>query len=300
MKLSTQTHLMAETFGAEGAIRYLAKAGYDCIDWSFFEMTEGKGLFMKSNYKTTARKLRALADECGIEVNQAHAPFPSSRGEEPFDTQITERIIRSMEVASILGAKQIIVHPKQHFDYVTNKQKMWDLNVEWYRSLIPFCEAYQIRVCVENMWQFDDHRKVIADSFCSQPEEFAAFLDTVDSPWIVGCLDIGHCALVGVDPAHFIVSLGRTRLQALHVHDVDYVKDRHTLPYTESLDWTAIIKALVKIGYEGEFTFEADQFLAKLPVPLRLDACFYMQKVGRYLAGELQSGLNKKKGPRKK
>ena len=33
---------------------------------------------------------------------------------------------------------------------------------------------------------------------------FRALLEELDSPWIVGCLDLGHCALVGFDPAECI------------------------------------------------------------------------------------------------
>lgn len=71
------------------------------------------------------------------------------------------------------------------------------MNVEFYRTLIPDCERLNIRVCAENMWQWDDKREIIVDSICAQPEEFCALLDAIDSPWIVGCLDIGHSALVG-------------------------------------------------------------------------------------------------------
>ena len=71
------------------------------------------------------------------------------------------------------------------------------------------------------MWQWDDKREIIVDSICAQPEEFCALLDAIDSPWIVGCLDIGHSALVGVEPRGTLSAhSGSKRLQALHVHDV--------------------------------------------------------------------------------
>lgn len=105
-------------------------------------------------------------------------------------------------------------------------------------------------------------------------------LDEVNSPWIVGCLDLGHSALVGVEPADFIRALGKTKLQALHVHDVNYRRDCHNLPFTEKLDWESIAVALREIGYQGEFTFEADNFLFGFPKELYQPAAKLMVETG--------------------
>ena len=108
-------------------------------------------------------------------------------------------------------------------------------------------------------------------------------LDAVDSPWIDGCLEIGHSALTGYDPADFIRTMGNQRLKALHVHDVDYHTDKHNMPFMEKLEWESICTALGEIGYDGDFTFEADNFLFKFPNELKADACALMAKTGRYL-----------------
>ena len=40
MKLSTQTSYVIDKYGMEEGIRALAKAGYDAIDYSFFDMNK--------------------------------------------------------------------------------------------------------------------------------------------------------------------------------------------------------------------------------------------------------------------
>lgn len=289
MKLSTQTHIMIDTFGQEEGIRLLAEAGYDAIDFSFFDLLEESSTWLQDDWRERASRLKAAAERCGITINQAHAPFHTSTGEEPYDTIMMERILRSMEAASIMGVKNIIVHPRQHLNYNQCKRQLFEENVTMYRQLIPYCEKWNIRVCAENMWHSDPKRNVIIDSVCSQPDEFCALLDAVNSPWIVGCLDIGHCALVSVDPADAIRALGPKRLQALHVHDVDYLHDNHTLPFVQQLNWDSIMTALAVIGYEGDFTFEADNFLVGFPKKLRPDAAAFMAKTGRYLIHQFQS-----------
>lgn len=287
MRLVTQTDCPAALLGDERCVRFLKEAGFDAIDWSFFAMTEGRGPFCAADWREHAQTLRKIGEDCGIGFAQAHAPFPSSSGQEPFDTVIFERIVRAMEAASILGVRNIIVHPMQHLPYAANRDRLFDMNLDFYRRLIPYCERFNIRVATENMWQFDEKRGIIIDSVCSQPETFCALLDALDSPWIVGCLDIGHSALVGVEPADFIRALGPKRLQALHVHDVDYHSDCHTMPFIERVDWESVAQALGEIGYEGDFTLEADQFLSRFPLGLLPQASALMAATGRYLMGRI-------------
>lgn len=293
MRLVTQTECLAKRFGDEECVRILANAGFDAVDWSFFEMLNDDCHWCGDSWKEHALKLKALGEECGIGFAQAHAPFPSSKGEEPFDTVIRERILRSMQAAAVMGVEKIVVHPLQHLNYAKNKRELYDMNIKFYRSLIPYCEEFGIRVCVENMWQYDDKRRYIVDSVCAQPEEFCAMLDELDSKWIVGCLDIGHSALIGIEPADFIRAMGSKRLRALHVHDVNYVRDCHTMPFLEKLDWESITEALADIGYEGDFTFEADTFLYALPRELEPDGSALMAKVGRYLISRIEAHRQK-------
>lgn len=293
MKLCTQTCALYSQYEPEEVLEILAGAGYDAADWSFFDMTEGLGPWVRSGWEDLAKRLKEKADSLGITIDQAHAPFPTTRGSEPYDTEIRRRIVRSMEAASLMGVSYIVVHPIVHLPYAKYKEELFEQNVEFYKSLIPECERLKIHVCAENMWQHDPRRGIIVDSICSQPEEFNALLDSVDSPWITGCLDIGHCALVGVEPQDFIRVMGGSRIKALHVQDVNYREDCHTMPYLESLNWDEITKALSEIGYQGDFTFECDNFINRFPKELMPAAETLMAETGRYLISKMGKAENK-------
>ena len=289
MQLVTNTYIFTPILGEEQTIRLIAGAGFDAIDWTFMrEFGEGSP-WLKSNWKDHAQKMLDTAAECGITFRQAHSPYPSSRGTEPYDTDVMHYIRRSMEAAAFLGIRHMVIHPKHHLPYKTHRQQMMQESVQMYKDLIPFCEEYGIKVCCENMWQYDKKRNVIIDSICSCPEEFCELLDTVNSPWITGCLDIGHCALVSQDPAHFIRTMG-SHLQALHVHDVDLLDDTHTMPFVGRIDWESVCTALAQIGYTGDFTFEANGWFEPLPPALFADAARMLERTGRYLIGQIQNG----------
>lgn len=271
--------------GLDNTIKLLSDAGFDAYDITLCEMYKNDEHWANvDGYREEALRLRALADGLGIVCNQAHAPFPSSVKDEEKNPEIFKKIVRSMEVASILGARIIVVHPKQHLEYAEHVKELFEMNVEFYKSLIPYCEKFGIKIATENMWQHNKNNKSIIDSTCSRPGEFCDYIDAVGSEWLVGCLDIGHAALIGTDIPGFIRTMGKKRLQALHVHDVDYIVDSHTLPYTLKINYDEVATALAEIGYEGDMTFEAMKFFKNFPVEVLPEAARLMCAVGKHLA----------------
>lgn len=277
MVLSTQFNV-ARKIGEHKAIEMIAEAGFDALDYSLFSVEDDADIMSPGRYEKRARQLASVAGQCGVFFNQAHAPFPSYKaGDESYNDKTFAKIVRAIEVAAILGASSIVVHPI----YVEKDKKQF--NMEFFGRLKRYCRQFGIRVAIENMWMRDPRRGCIVPSVCSVPEEFADFLDTLGGEHFTGCLDIGHCGLAGIDEAHAIKTLGRERLKALHVHDTDYKVDMHTLPYMAKLDWDAITAALKDIRYDGDFTFEADNFVLGVPEELLPQAYRYMHDTGRFL-----------------
>ncbi|MBE6769116.1 MAG: sugar phosphate isomerase/epimerase [Ruminococcaceae bacterium] len=289
MKLSTTLDVPGRLFGEEDGIRKIAEAGFDAFDMSLFRMFENPENYplCGDDYRNYAKRLRAVADDCGIVCNQSHAPFASSTGDPAEDERRFAVIVRAMEIAAILGAKNIVVHPKQHLRYSEgdNAARLEELNMAFYRRLIPYAEEYGVRIAVENMWQRAAVNGVerIWHSTCSTPAEFCRYMDRLDSPWIVGCLDIGHVSLVDGDIPVFIRALGCDRLQCLHVHDTDGVSDLHTLPYFSKIDYDAVCRTLREIGYTGDITLEADNFFNTHPLATPEHNLRVMHAVGREL-----------------
>ena len=286
MKLVVNTEVMTDKLSYFDTLRLIADAGFDGVDCSFFDMKNTDCIWNGKDWKAFAYELRKAAENLGLVFRQAHAPFPTAKDDEAYNRMIQPRILRSIEAAAILGVENIVVHPIAYGNYWENREEQYSRSLEYYRGLIPYCEALGIRVCTENMWS-RDRAGIIRDSLLSRPEEFMAFVDELDNPHIGTCLDIGHSALVGQDPANMIRRMG-SRITCLHVHDVDYLDDKHTLPFTQELNWEEIAKALGEVGYRGDFTFEANVFLAKLPQVLWADGLKMMERVGRYLVAKIE------------
>ena len=122
MILSTQTDYLAGKFGIEAAVNMIADAGFDAIDLSMFDMKNDDFVFCHDGYKELANKIKKIAQSRGLYFNQAHAPFPCSKLDDEYNKMIFERIVRSIEIAGIVGAKCIVVHPMHHLRYSENAE----------------------------------------------------------------------------------------------------------------------------------------------------------------------------------
>lgn len=281
MKLSLESYALILKFGAFESFKLIKQAGFDCVDMSYYWQDENSPL-VGEEYREYAFQLRSYLDEYGLVCNQAHAPFDFKYGE-PIDFSNPNylSIIRAMESASILGAKAIVVHSiglkknsRIYFDH--------DYNLAYYKSLQPFCEKFNIKIAVENLFGFDSKRNCYHGRL-GTPTELSEFVRELDSPYFVACVDVGHVAMTGSEPEEFLENMDADLLVALHIQDGNYKEDCHTVPYLGSYNWTKIMKALKKIGYKGELTFEIVKYLGNIPKELTFDALCFAEKIGRHL-----------------
>lgn len=278
MKISVELYTLAEKFGDFKAVEMAKEAGFEAIDYSYYYAKECDEV-LGDGYKEYALNLRKHLDEVGISCNQAHAPFSFKYDlEKDVADQKYLWMVRALESASILGAKNIIVHSIN----VPEGIDFEEYNIEYYKSFIPYCEKFGICVAVENLFRRDVKRKCITGKLGS-PEELNRIVEKINSPRIVACVDIGHAALTGYEPENFIEAMNPNILKSLHVQDNDYLDDRHVLPYMGELNWEGIMTALKKVKYDGDLTFEIIKYLGRFPDELLPEALKFAVSVGKHL-----------------
>lgn len=289
MKLSSTTCRLSKFFGDRKAVDILCEAGFDAVDYSFATGNFEPGKAGKEYFTD----LRAYAEQKGMVFNQAHAPCPSSTVDEAETDAIYKTIAEAIKNASYLGVPNIIVHPYYHLDYQVddNAERLFEMNMKFYKSLIPYSEEYGVRIALENMWQWKGNstkfENFVEASACGRPDEMIRYYDSLGNDCFTVCLDIGHALLVRENPDVFIRKLGKERLTCLHVHDAYADLDWHTLPYFGEVNWDRTMKALADIGYSGDFTFEVAGFHDNLPTELWQDAFRFMAATGRYLMNKI-------------
>lgn len=260
MKTSTEIGSITKFMSYEKAVEAVAKAGFDAFDLSMFSMAQydwSKGCiidngspFRGSDYLKFVRRLKQIGLDNGIVCNQSHAPFPSNVPE------IASYFKRAIECTAEAGGEICVIHPM-------NKQSA-EVNAEMYNGLLPFAKSCGVKIAAENMWNWNNEKDCAAPAACSSHDDFLKHIETVNDPYLVACLDIGHAEMRGLNTTsvQMIKTLGG-HLQALHIHDNDMHHDSHQIPFSMSIDYKPIVKALKEINYSGFFTLEADAYLGR-------------------------------------
>ena len=283
MKLSVETYIFRERFDDQTAIQMIKDAGFDAFDYSLYWMSDGKDM-LGDDYRERALKLRSLADKIGISCNQAHAPFDFRYCDELNESNMAYcRLVRSIEIASILGAKNIIVHAIK--EELPDDVSFEEYNRIFYRSFIPYCEKFNIHISIENIfnWSEDKGIPVLCD-----PKEHNAFVENLNSSWFNVCVDVGHSAITGYLPQDVLSNIKPNLLKALHIQDNDFHYDQHLLPFEGNINWDAVMTALKQNNYDGDFTFELTGYLRRQETEKLMIALKDAEDVGRKLIASME------------
>ena len=288
MELSLNIRELSKKFGLDNVAKIAKAAGFSAFDY-FVALDEKESPLHLENYKSIVSDIRRSVENEGLKFDQTHAPFrfPAKQWDEEGHFDV---FVKALEISAMLGAKICVVHPLHHMEYKGHEEEIFHLNMDYYRKLIPYCKEFGIKVGIENMWQRHRIRKNITFDTCSTIDEFIRYIDTLDSEYMVACLDVGHVVLPDNphSPADFIRALGHDRLQALHIHDNDYTNDAHLLPYHGKLDWDSITAALGEINYSGDFTYELAIGEFSVPRELLDDAVNYASAIGKLLVKKIE------------
>ena len=247
--------------GITGCTRYgdeqykkLKEYGFDCVDFGMANTDAPIYTLPTEESDSLLLKEKALAAEAGIEINQVHGPwrYPPEDGTEENRAERFEKMCKSIRATALLGCKYWVIHPIMPFgthDIEEGKEKeTWELNVEFFRKLIPVAKEYGVTICFENM--------PMLKFSISTPEDILRFVEEMNDENFEVCLDTGHVTVFkGLALGEETRRLGK-HLKTLHVHDNRASLDMHLLPYLGKGDWADFVRALGDIGYDGVFSLE--------------------------------------------
>lgn len=271
MKISVQTGDLIGVFGFEAGYAMIREAGFDGIDWNLDHAWNhaevktghlGYCIFeeeMDTVLQHYAQELSIIRQN-GLQIVQAHAPFPSFVAGFP---EIRARVPRiydhCIRLCKEAGVPYLVIHgiSRSYDGSDMTREEMIQKNIELYAPMIPTLKETGVMVLLENL--FWDHDGKSYDATCADPDEAAELLDTLND--MAGttcfglCFDVGHCNLLDWDMATYLRRLGH-RIKALHLHDNDGRGDWHMIPCAGTVRWDLLCSLLREIGYDGAINFE--------------------------------------------
>ena len=274
MKITIEHFPMRLRFGEENALKMIKDAGFDGVDYSFNQMGNGQAIDLTDHIKKANAVKKLLAD-LGLICTQAHAPFGLKYGVKfSMDDKQFSDTVKSIEYASVLGVKQIVVHSVA----VPEDADFFACNFDFYKSLESYAKDCGIEIAVENL----------VNSKLRTPSVLSDFVRKLNSPVFSACADLGHAMITGTPPEDFIAGMDKGMLKCVHVQDTDGSLDKHWIPYQGVQNWDAVMRALAGYGYDGTLDMEVIHSFDFLPDELMLPALRYTATVGKSLAEKFE------------
>lgn len=254
MKIGIKFNIFNSGYCRYGDKKYikLKEHGFSCID---FNMTStNTELYTSPAPDRLLLYEKALADDAGIEIHQAHGPWrsPPKDGTSEERLERMEKMKTSIYLTSLLGCKNWVIHPLMPLgadDLVTGNEKgTWDINLRFMRELLISAKEYGVTICLENL--------PMTKFSLAKPASILNFVEEIADENFKICLDTGHVSVFDdLSLCDEVRRLG-DKIKVLHVHDNKFGKDLHLMPYFGSIDWKAFARSLKEIGYDGVFSLE--------------------------------------------
>lgn len=221
--------------------------------------------FHAENWKNEIKKIIDALQKNNLKCIQTHAPYFDLRiSAEQKDLLMETAIKRSIEATRLLGANLCAVHPRSVFrnanDLIVDEKKSFCENYKDFKKMIPICEEYNVLLGIENLPHFPGWTP---EFFSCHPIDQINLIDSLKSSFVGAVWDTGHSHLMeydqtsGYKQADAIAMLGN-RIKGTHLHNNYGYYDEHFILNKGTIDWAEILKALSKVGYQGDFTLETE------------------------------------------
>lgn len=231
----------------EERILHLYEAGFRYIDLSLYTVKAGDPLF-GDDFREAAASLAAYAEGLGMRFVQSHAPAVNClKSEKDFDYGL-KMVGHAIEICGILGIPTTVTHAG--YNPSLDEAAWREGNLRFYRTLLPLAEKNGVRLLVENSAHAN-----LDGYYLYKGSELRAFADAIGHPNFGVCWDTGHANMEG-EQYKEILALGDA-LGAIHVHDNHGARDEHLIPFMGNMNVDALMHALLAVGFQGPFTFEA-------------------------------------------
>ncbi|MGQ9454395.1 MAG: sugar phosphate isomerase/epimerase family protein [Armatimonadota bacterium] len=246
MKIGINAWAFPQNMTIAQGFRLAKRAGFDCVELNISE----DGYLTPDSDEGTAIRLRELAENISLEVRSLSTGLLWRYPLTANDSEVAERgkdvVRRGLQIARWMGADTLLVVPG-----IVTEDVPYDVAYERaseaIKELAEVAEKLEVRIGVENVW----------NRFLLSPLEMRDFVDAVGSSFVGVYFDAGNVVVNGY-PEQWVRILEH-RIFKVHVKDF-----RSNIGNAQGfanvlegdVDWRALKKALVDVGYDDVITAE--------------------------------------------
>jgi len=201
--------------------------------------------------KHEAEEIKKAADAANIRIdsvmNMDHWKYPLSSGDSAVVAKSVEGMKTSLHNAKLWGSDAVLLVPAV-VNAETSYREAWTRSQKHIRELLPMAAELKVAIAIEEVW----------NKFLLSPLEMEKYIGEFASPWIKAWFDVGNVVLYGY-PQDWIRTLGKSIYK---VHLKDFKRNEGGYAWVNlgdgDVDWAAVRKAFMEIGYSGSVIAELD------------------------------------------
>lgn len=218
-------------------------AGYESLELVF---SEDKDLNIAMNAVELAQ-VKSRCEEAQVEISSVIAWY-ADRGnllsrDQGQREQGCKSLVRSLEIAGLLGVDAVLLHPGQ-LNASGTYQQAWDDLCTMLKDLVGLAAKNKVAIAVENVW----------NKFMLSPLEARLLVEEVASDWVGIYLDTANMMAYG-HPEHWIRELGSS-IKKVHFKDFNRREHRFVHLLDGDTDWATIMAELRAINYDSSVIHE--------------------------------------------
>ncbi len=208
-------------------VDYFERVGIGAIDMSLEGVDFSDGSWRSVLYAASRR-----AKEKNISLPLCHLSFymPDPRDSEKMAKYQSELML-GIDAAAFMGIERAVTHPIAFYSKQASYGDWVRANMAFLAPVVEYAKQKGVRICIENMPSEkeapDNHLYgSCALNISSLAEKLSCGI----------CWDAGHANVSGYKQSEQLAVIGE-RLEVLHVHDNDGIRDSHLPPFDGNVDW---------------------------------------------------------------
>ena len=228
-------------FSYSAMVDYFAEVGIGAVDMSFESLSR-----LGDGWQAVLFSAAKRARDKNVAIPLCHLSFYMP---DPFDERLmgkyTKELRLGIDAAALMGITLAVAHPIALYSSKHSYGDFIRANMRFLVPIVEYAKGKGIKICIENM----PSEKEAPDNhlYGSCALNISALAEKLGAGI---CWDTGHANISGYKQSEQMKIL-QGKLDVLHIHDNDGIKDKHLLPFDGNVDWEDVAFGMRCCHFEG-------------------------------------------------
>ena len=248
-------------FSYSSAVDYFDKIGFPAIDMSFEHI---KALDSGTRAVLYAMAMRAKEKKIALPICHLSFYMPNPR-DGALMAEYQKELFSEIDAAALMGIGSAVAHPIAIYQKEISYGDWVRANMAFLTPVVEYARKKGIKILIENMKSEREAPDNHLYGSC------ALNISSLASKLGVGiCWDVGHAHISGFKQSEQLEIL-KGKLDALHIHDNDGVRDSHLPPFDGNVDWEDVAFGLRCCDFDGILDIEVTAWALDVDARVRED-----------------------------